>query len=199
MMRYSSIEEVNDALIEIVEHEQIVSIDEANCGKHSDMGKPPFGNTSCTISENGHNLPLEENGVVHRDIYSGSGTIDPNGHGVEEGLHEENHDDVCNGGDDYGDGGALAIDEDEEVRVRQNKVMDVDPEEEAEFDRELRSLMQVWCRDFVNHKTVLMGQSKFVSFLLHLKANSNWLYLVKQRDRYLLSLLALSQLLSTNL
>ncbi|KAI8539857.1 hypothetical protein RHMOL_Rhmol09G0215800 [Rhododendron molle] len=142
MMPYSSIEEVNDALIEFVEHERIVSIDEANCEKHSDMGKPPFGNTSCTISVNGHNLPLEENGVVHRDIYSGSGTIDPNGRGVEEGLHEENHDDVCNGGDDYGDGGALAIDEDEEVRVWQYKVMDVNPEEEAEFDRELRSLMQ---------------------------------------------------------
>lgn len=130
-MRYSSIEEVNDALIEFL--------------GHSDTGKPPFGNTSCTISANGHNLPLEENGAVHRDINSGSGTIDPNGHGVEEGLHGENHDVVCNGGDSYGDGGALH----EEVRVRQQKVMDVDPEEEAEFDRELRSLMQVWCRDLL--------------------------------------------------
>ncbi|KAH7840664.1 hypothetical protein Vadar_019892 [Vaccinium darrowii] len=142
MIRYSSIEEVNEALIEFEEHERIVSIEEANCEKHSDMGKPPFGNTSCTISADEHNLPngVEENGGVHSDSDSGSGRIDPDGRDDEEGLRGENHDDACYSGDNYGAGDALAADEDDEVRVRQKKVTEVDPEEEAEFDRELRAL-----------------------------------------------------------
>lgn len=145
MIRYSSIEEVNEALIEFEEHERIVSIEEVNCEKHSDMGKPPFGNTSCTISADEHNLPngVEENGGVHSDSDSGSGTIDPDRRDDEEGLRGENHDDACYSGDNYGAGGALAADEDDEVRVRQKKVTEVDPEEEAEFDRELRALTLV--------------------------------------------------------
>ncbi|XP_059628243.1 regulator of nonsense transcripts UPF2 [Cornus florida] len=150
MARYSSIEEVNMALIELEEHERTVSTDKANSEKHSDTEKPPSRSTSGSISINGQNLAngIEENGGVHEvivdrdsDSDSGSGTIDPDGHDDEEELDEDNRDDGSDSEDDYDDGGGPASDDDDEVHVRQ-KVTQVDPQEEADFDRELRALMQ---------------------------------------------------------
>uniref|UniRef100_A0A5B6Z5R2 Putative regulator of nonsense transcripts UPF2 isoform X2 n=1 Tax=Davidia involucrata TaxID=16924 RepID=A0A5B6Z5R2_DAVIN len=148
MTRYSSIEEVNAALIELEEHERTVSTDKANSEKHSDTEKPPSRSTSGSISVNGQSLVngIEENGGAHEegigdsDSDSGSGTFDPERHDDEEELDEVNHDDGCDSDDDYDDGGGPASDDDE-IHVRQ-KVTEVDPQEEADFDRELRALMQ---------------------------------------------------------
>lgn len=148
MTRYSSIEEVNAVLIELEEHERTVLTDKANSEKHSDTEKPPSRSTSGSVSVNGqnHENGIEGNGGVHEamadsDSDSGSGTLDPEGHEDEEDLDEENHDDACDSDDDYDDAGGPASDEDEEVRVRQ-KVTHMDPQEEAEFDKEFRALMQ---------------------------------------------------------
>ncbi|GFZ14825.1 regulator of nonsense transcripts UPF2 [Actinidia rufa] len=148
MTRYSSIEEVNAVLVELEEHERTVSTDKANSEKHSDTEKPRSRSTSGNISGNGqiHANGIEENGRVHEAMAdsesdSESSTIDPEGHDEEEDLDEENPDDVCDSEDDYEEGGGLATDEDEEVHVRQ-RVIEVDPQEEAEFEKELRALMQ---------------------------------------------------------
>ncbi|KAL6980419.1 Regulator of nonsense transcripts upf2 [Sarracenia purpurea var. burkii] len=148
MNRYSSIEEVNAVLTELDEHERTVSSEKANSEKHSDTEKPPSRSTSGSTSVNGQGLAngTEENGGVHEamvdsDTDSSSSTIDPEGHDDEEDLDEENHEDACDSEDDYDDGGVLASDEDEEVHVRQ-RVIEVDPQEEAEFEKEFRALMQ---------------------------------------------------------
>ncbi|XP_010253476.1 PREDICTED: regulator of nonsense transcripts UPF2 isoform X2 [Nelumbo nucifera] len=154
MTRYSSIEEVNAALVELEEHERAVPTDKANSEKHSDTEnrKAPGHTGSNTISENGQSPTneIEENGRGHVDAGdsesdSGSDSIDREGHDDEEELYEDKsevQDDGCDSDEDDDDGGAPgASDEDDEVQVRQ-KMVAVDPQEEADFDRELRSIMQ---------------------------------------------------------
>lgn len=148
MTRHSSIEEVNAALTELEEHERNVSTDKANTEKHSDTEKPSRRPTSNTISANGQSAVrgTEENGRLHEDIGdsdsdSGSGTIDPDGHD-EEDLDEGNHDEECDNEDEDDDeGGGPASDEDDEVHFRQ-KAAEVDPEELANFEQELRAVVQ---------------------------------------------------------
>ena len=146
MIRYSSIEEVNAALIELEENERAVSTDKVNSEKHYDAGKLSSRTTSCTISANGQSIlnGNEENGS-HEDIGgsdtdSGSGTIDQDGHDEEE-LDEENHDGGVDTEDEDDDGDGPASEEEDEVHVRQ-KVAEVDPLEVASFEQELRAVMQ---------------------------------------------------------
>lgn len=147
MTRYSSIEEVNTALVELEENERTVSTDKANSEKHSDTEKPMSRTTSNGQSSVNGN---EENGGLHEDIGesdtdSGSGTIDQEGHDEEE-LDEDNHDDGCDTEEDEDDDGAgPASDEDDEVHVRQ-KVAQVDPLEAASFEQELRAVVQARLR-----------------------------------------------------
>lgn len=148
MTRYSSIEEVNAALVELEEHERTVSTEKANSEKHSDTEKPSSRSTANAISANGQNTvrSAEENGRVHEDTGdsdsdSGSGTIDPDGHDEDE-LDEENHDEEGDNEEEEDDeGGGPASDEDDEVHFRQ-KQAEVDPEEIANFDLELRAVVQ---------------------------------------------------------
>ncbi|KAL6185650.1 hypothetical protein ACLB2K_041780 [Fragaria x ananassa] len=146
MTRYSSLEEVNAALVELEEHERTVSTDKANNEKHSDTEKSSRRTTPNKTTVNGQSVVngTEENGVVHEDHRdsdsdSGSGTVDPDRH--EEELDEENHDDGSESEDDDDDGGGPASDEDDEVHVRQ-KVAEVDPQEEADFELDLKAVMQ---------------------------------------------------------
>lgn len=137
MIRYSSFEEVNTALIELEELERRVSTERAE--------KPPSRTSSGTLSVNGQSLAngREGNGELHEDDVgetdsdSGSGTIE----NIDRDDEETDQDEVGESEDDYDDGGEPASDEDDEVRVRQ-KVAKVDPQEVADFDRELRALMQ---------------------------------------------------------
>ncbi|KAK1584561.1 hypothetical protein Q3G72_034056 [Acer saccharum] len=117
----SSIEEVNAALIDLEEHERNVSTEKAHCDKYSDAENSSGRTTTNSISSNGKSgvRGTEENGGVHEDSdsESGSDTIDPEGHD-EEGLDEENHDEGDNEDDDDDERGGPASDEDDEVRFR---------------------------------------------------------------------------------
>ncbi|KAL4621348.1 hypothetical protein ACB092_06G220800 [Castanea dentata] len=145
MTRYSTIEEVNAAIIELEEHEHTVSTDKVSNEKHSDTEKRSRRNTSDATSVNGQSINgTDENGVHEgigdSDSESGSGS-EPEGHDDEE-LDEENHDDGCDSEDeDDDDGGGPASDDDDEVHVRQ-KAPEVDPLEEANFEQELKAVMQ---------------------------------------------------------
>lgn len=63
--------------------------------------------------------------------------------GQNEELDDGNHDrgSESDDGDDYDDGDGPGSDDDNEFRVRQ-KVVTVDPEEQADFDQELKALLQ---------------------------------------------------------
>lgn len=148
MTRYSSIEEVNTALVELEEHERVALTDK-NSEKQMDTESQKLpSQETLTVRANGQGPAngVEENGVGHEDVDSvsdsGSGSIDMEGHEDDEEYEDksENHDDGCDSEDDDG-GGPIASDEDEDVQVRQ-KVVEVDPQEEADFDKELRALMQ---------------------------------------------------------
>ncbi|KAJ0103223.1 hypothetical protein Patl1_06190 [Pistacia atlantica] len=148
MTRYSSIEEVNAALVELEEHERTVSTEKASSEKHSDAEKPSSQSAANAISANGKNTvcSAEENGRLHEDTGdsdsdSGSGTIDPDGHDEDE-LDEENRDEEGDNEEEEDDeGGGPASDEDDEVHFRQ-KQAEVDPEEIANFELELRAVVQ---------------------------------------------------------
>lgn len=151
MTRYSSIEEVNAALVDVEENDRTISTDKANNEKHFDIEKPSSRNSSKSISVNGQNIgnSIENGGrheevMVHSDSDSGSSIIDPEGHDEEDELDEENRDDGCDTEDDDDDDedrGGPASDEDDEVHVRQ-KVAKVDPQEEADFELQLKAVMQ---------------------------------------------------------
>ncbi|XP_041998089.1 regulator of nonsense transcripts UPF2-like [Salvia splendens] len=144
MIRYSSFEEVNVALSDLEELERRVS-EKAHNEKYSDSEKTPRRTSSGTLSVNGQSTGngTEENGEVHEDDAgetdsdSGSGTTENIGRDDEE----TDQDEVGESEDEYDDGRDPASDEDDKVRVRQ-KVAKVDPQEVADFDRELRALMQ---------------------------------------------------------
>ncbi|KAJ0465690.1 putative nonsense-mediated mRNA decay protein Nmd2/UPF2 [Helianthus annuus] len=146
MTRYSTIEEVDAALAQLEEHERTVLTEKVSGEKHVLQEKPSInpaasGNSSVNgqVIANG----TEENGGTHEegnggyDSASQGSTMDPDGNDDEEELD----DDACDSDDDYVDQDGQASDEDDEIHVRQ-KVMRVDPEEEADFDREFRALMQ---------------------------------------------------------
>lgn len=149
MTRYSSVEELDAALAILEEHERKNTTEKNTTEKHLDPEKVPSENLG-RISGNGQMLAdgFKTNGKAREEVTedtdtdSGSDRIDPAGHYDEEELDEENHDEIRDSEDEYSDGGGNASAEDDEVRVRQ-KVMKVDPLEEADFDREFRALMQV--------------------------------------------------------
>ncbi|XP_057767597.1 regulator of nonsense transcripts UPF2-like [Salvia miltiorrhiza] len=145
MIRFSSVEEVNAALFDLEELERRVSTEKAHSEKYSDSEKTPRRTSSGTLSVNGQSPGngTEENGELHEDDVgetdsdSGSGTIE----NIDRDDEETDQDEVGESEDEYDDGRDPASDEDDEVRVRQ-KVAKVDPLEVADFDRELRALMQ---------------------------------------------------------
>ncbi|GAB2225830.1 hypothetical protein Droror1_Dr00021597 [Drosera rotundifolia] len=141
MKRYTSFEYINKALAELEEHEHKAS------QKHLDADKSMIRSDQYTLSNGrGFSNGIEGNGSMHEDAIgecetdSGSGTIGPEGHDLEDELDDENHDDVAESGDEE-DLTAPPSEEDDEVHVRL-KVSAVHPEEAAEFDRELKALMQ---------------------------------------------------------
>ncbi|XP_051119290.1 regulator of nonsense transcripts UPF2 isoform X2 [Andrographis paniculata] len=145
MTRYSSFEEVSAALIELEELERRVTTEKIHNEKYSDSEKPPARTSSGAAMANGKNLAngIDENGAVHEEVGetdsdSGSGTFEHSEHEDEE-TDGENQDEG-ESEDDYDDRVDQGSDEDE-VHVRQ-KVAEVDPVEEADFDREFRALMQ---------------------------------------------------------
>ncbi|KAK4366545.1 hypothetical protein RND71_014425 [Anisodus tanguticus] len=146
MTRYASIEEVNAALVDLEEHERIVTSEKANNEKHSETEKIPIRPTS-GMFVNGQSLAIgiEENGL-HEEIMetesdSESGTIEHVGHDDDDETDDWNRDDRGDTEDESDEGDGPGSDEEDKVHVR-SKVAEVDPLEEAEFERELRALMQ---------------------------------------------------------
>ncbi|KAE8686316.1 Regulator of nonsense transcripts UPF2 [Hibiscus syriacus] len=149
MNRYSSMEEVNAALVELEEREHSASTDKTSNEKHSDTEKPSSRTTSHSISADQPSIlnGSEENGGMHEEIgdgdsisESGSETIEPEGHN-EDDLDEENHDGGCDSDEEDEEDGGPASDEDDEVHFRQ-KVAELNPLEVANFDQELRAVVQ---------------------------------------------------------
>ncbi|KAF5205430.1 regulator of nonsense transcripts UPF2, partial [Thalictrum thalictroides] len=152
MTRYSSIEEVNGALTELEENERTNITDKTGSEKQSDTetGKPSGRKTTISSSNGpGRANGVEENGKRHEDAVgdsesdSGSGSMNADGHDDDDDLYpSENQDDESASDVDEDEGGGhVASDEDDEVQVRQ-KVVAVDPQEEADFERDFRALMQ---------------------------------------------------------
>ncbi|KAJ8557121.1 hypothetical protein K7X08_002746 [Anisodus acutangulus] len=158
MTRYASIEEVNAALVDIKEHERIVTSEKGNIEKHSETEKIPI-RTTFGMSVNGLSLVngIEENGlheeIVETESDSESGTIEHVGHDDDEKTDDWNRDDRGDNEDESDEGVEPDSSEEDKVHVRSK----VDPMEEAEFERELRALMQE--REFGFKKIGITGKA----------------------------------------
>lgn len=147
MSRYSSIEELVAALVELEENERSAPVEKVENERHSDNESQKRQPRDAGQSVNGESAAngFEENGKDHEvadsESYSGSGSID--GREEEEDIlsEDKSNDGSDNEGDDEDDGIPVGSDEDENVEVRQ-KVMKVDPKEQEDFDRELKALLQ---------------------------------------------------------
>lgn len=145
MSRYATVDEVNAAILQLEEREHASSADKVSIERHSDT-KPLSRSSSGAISFNGKSIAKDtgENGEGHKeesDSDSGSGSVVRDGQNgeLDDGNHERGS--GSDNGDDYHDGDGPGSDDDNEFRVRQ-KVVTVDPEEQADFDQELKALLQ---------------------------------------------------------
>uniref|UniRef100_A0ACD5UDH1 Uncharacterized protein n=1 Tax=Avena sativa TaxID=4498 RepID=A0ACD5UDH1_AVESA len=131
MTRYSSIELLASALVELEENEKTKQSESAAF------------DASCKSSAN----RPDKNGRHHEEAvdsesYSGSGSIPRDGHEDRDSLYEEKSDDGSENGVDSADEDTPAgSDEEENVKVRR-KVVKIDPKEQEDFDRELKALLQ---------------------------------------------------------
>ncbi|XP_037486437.1 regulator of nonsense transcripts UPF2-like isoform X3 [Triticum dicoccoides] len=131
MTRYSSPELLASALAELEENEKTKQSESA------------ASDASCKSSAN----RPDKNGTGHEEVadsesYSGSRSIYRDGSEDGDSLYEENSDDRSgNGVVDDDDAMPSGSDEEERVQVR-HKVVQVDPKEQEDFDRELRALLQ---------------------------------------------------------
>uniref|UniRef100_A0ACD5USJ2 Uncharacterized protein n=1 Tax=Avena sativa TaxID=4498 RepID=A0ACD5USJ2_AVESA len=131
MTRYSSIELLASALVELEENEKTKQSESAAL------------DASCKSSANrpDRNGRHQEE-AVDSEGYSGSGSIPRDGHEDRDSLYEEKSDDGSeNGVDSADDDTPAGSDEEESVKVRR-KVVKVDPKEQEDFDRELKALLQ---------------------------------------------------------
>ncbi|TVU29130.1 hypothetical protein EJB05_20682 [Eragrostis curvula] len=145
MSRYSSIEELNAAIVELEESERAAPVDKAESERHSDSESQKRQPRGADTSVNGQTPAngVEENGNDHEaagsESYSDSGSID--GREDEDLSEDKSNDGSDNEGDDEDDAIPVGSDEDEGVEIRQ-KVVQVDPKEQEDFDRELKALLQ---------------------------------------------------------
>ncbi|KFK36817.1 hypothetical protein AALP_AA4G175200 [Arabis alpina] len=142
MIRHATIDEVNGAILQLEEREHASSA--VSIERYSDS-KPLSRSSSGVVSSNGKSTAKDigENGEAHgdeSDSDSGSGSVVRDGQNEEldDGNHERGSE--SDDGDDYEDGDGPGSDDDG-FRVRQ-KVVTVDPEEQADFDQELKALLQ---------------------------------------------------------
>ncbi|CAH8386819.1 unnamed protein product [Eruca vesicaria subsp. sativa] len=128
MIRYTTIDEVNAAILQLEEREH------ASDTKRQGM----FSNGKSNVKDNGENVeaPKEES---DSDSGNGSAVRDEQNEELDDGNHDRGSE--SDDGDDYDDGIGPGSDDDNEFTVRQ-KVVTVDPEEQADFDQELKALLQ---------------------------------------------------------
>uniref|UniRef100_A0A7N0V2R3 MIF4G domain-containing protein n=1 Tax=Kalanchoe fedtschenkoi TaxID=63787 RepID=A0A7N0V2R3_KALFE len=137
MTRFTSIEEVDAALEVFEESERTASNDKSGNDKNGD-GEKRSNSKAMLLNGKNNTNGMGENGKIHGggggDSESESSIIDP--------AEEESDPHGSGSEDDEDDAGRPAVsDEDETVRVRQ-KLADVDPLEEAEFEQRLKSVIQ---------------------------------------------------------
>ncbi|GLJ39978.1 hypothetical protein SUGI_0817920 [Cryptomeria japonica] len=151
MIRYSSLEEADAVITELEEQEWNGAPEKTGGERHSDTEGGKTALNSARVAVNGQMAMngTEENGMGIDDGESGieteSSSLEPDGHEDEEESDEDksaDHDDELDDENEEDDGGEHVPSEEEDVQVRQKKLMEVDPEEEADFERELRAVMQ---------------------------------------------------------
>lgn len=131
MTRYSSIELLASALVELEENEKTKQSESA-------AFDASYKSTANRSDKNGR----DHEEAADSESYSGSGSIHRDGHEDGDSLYEEKSDDRSeNGVDSDDDDTPAGSDEEESVKVRR-KVVKVDPKEQEEFDRELKALLQ---------------------------------------------------------
>ncbi|KAH9311222.1 hypothetical protein KI387_026257, partial [Taxus chinensis] len=153
MIRYSSLEEADAAITKLEEQEWNVVPERIGNEKYSDTEGVKAALHSAPIAAGNGQMVMdgtEENGIGIDDGESGieteSSSLEPDCHEDEEESDEDksvDRDDERYDENEEEDGGEpVASEEEEDVQIRQKKLMEVDPEEEADFERELKAVMQ---------------------------------------------------------
>ncbi|KAG6555992.1 hypothetical protein Mapa_001932 [Marchantia paleacea] len=163
MVRFSTFDEANQALLELEEREKNMSEKQGNGRSHHpetnsqgpmDIAIPTImggreargleqgpGEAMSPI-ENGTSLPDDGDS----DTETESGSLEPDGQEEEEELEEDKYAEHDDDGDDEEEeevsGDAVGSEEEEHVKMKQKKVVEADPAEAEEFEREFRALMQ---------------------------------------------------------
>lgn len=163
MTRFASFEEVNLAIMDLEEQEfksEKVKDDvnqNARDGVGGDLAHGANAISNGTSQPDQKHVMVNGTGQVQNGmgLHDGEGETDSEsgstegdgGQEEEEDLDEDKypeHDDEGEEEDDDEDAGGepLGSEEEDQVKVKQKKVMEIDPVEEAEFERELRAVMQ---------------------------------------------------------
>ncbi|KAK3142034.1 hypothetical protein QOZ80_4BG0341330 [Eleusine coracana subsp. coracana] len=138
MIRHSSLEELNDTEDKIEENER--HADRKLRSKQS--GNAAYGNGNRSVNRPDQN-GWDQEEVAESECSSDSASRYGDGHEEKEEFPYEERSDGMSGNEDHGEGIEVPIDSDEEecVKVRQ-KVVQVDPKEQEDFDRELKAVLQ---------------------------------------------------------
>uniref|UniRef100_A0A0A9CYX7 MIF4G domain-containing protein n=1 Tax=Arundo donax TaxID=35708 RepID=A0A0A9CYX7_ARUDO len=149
MTRHSSIEELNDALVELEENEHVASPDKGGNERQADSESRPKQSESAPFDAHSNRSEIrpEKNGRDFEEVADSASSSDSrsryrDGHEDEEDfLYEERPDDRPENEDHREDTDTpVGSDEEESVGIRQ-KVVHVDPKEQEDFDRELKVIL----------------------------------------------------------
>ncbi|KQJ83656.1 regulator of nonsense transcripts UPF2 isoform X1 [Brachypodium distachyon] len=148
MTRYSSTEMLDSVLAELEENEHGSSAEKGGCERDSDNRPQMKQSESAAFDANCKRLVNRpnKNGRDHEaaadsESHSGRGSVYRDGHEDENFLYEEKSDDMSEIGVDN-DYGCMLVGSDEESFQVRHKVVQVDPKEQEDFDRELKALVQ---------------------------------------------------------
>lgn len=167
MTRYTSFEEVTAAIMDLEEQE--LKYNKAKSGMAGNTVEEPAtrgdishgGITSSTNgasqfrevdqkneSRNGEMQKQNDDGII-RERESDSDSVSSDGDGrqdeeddLDDDKYHEHEDEGEEEEEEDGRGDASGSDEEDQVKVKQKKATEIDPAEEAEFERELRAVMQ---------------------------------------------------------
>lgn len=161
MVRYCTFDEANLAIMDLKEQELSLNSEKAkNCRYQNTQdsvglaqapsspanGVGQAGQRQLTVNgtARGENGMGPQEGESETDTESGS--MEADGQDEEEELDEEKYGDHDDEGEDEDDeeeaGEPLVSEEEDHVKVKQNKILEIDPAEQAEFERDLRAVMQ---------------------------------------------------------
>lgn len=152
MARFTTFEEANQALLDLEEKEQSMAVEVTGSNKRDQLVVPDLSNglTNAASEEQGVENGVEDNGAgvadeVDSESETESGSMELDGQEEDEEMEDKYGDQEEDADEDDDDDNGLetvGYDDDEHVTVKQKKVIETDPAEEAEFEREFRALMQ---------------------------------------------------------